>query len=64
MFAGIPEAHAFATRLETLLEAGDDLREFILDDYVVLYLLRKNLVIFLALKHHRQLSFDLTRFWP
>ena len=58
------EAHAFTKRLEALLEAGDDLREFILDDYLVLYLLRRNLVIFLALKHHRQLSFDLTRFWP
>jgi hypothetical protein len=34
-----------------------------MDDYLVLYLVRRHQVIFLAVKHHRQLSFDLTRFW-
>lgn len=58
------ETRALTKRLEGMLEVGDDLREFVLDDYVVLYLLRKNQVIFLALKHQRQLSFDLARFWP
>jgi len=58
------EARALVGRLEGLREPGDDLREFVLDDYLVLYLLRADRVIFLALKHHRQLSFDLDRFWP
>jgi hypothetical protein len=43
---------------------GDDLREFILDEYLLLYLVRRNQVIFLSIKQHRQLSFDLHRFWP
>jgi hypothetical protein len=29
----------------------------------VLYLVHQGQVIFLAVKHHRQLSFDLKRFW-
>ena len=49
--------------LRKFLNKGDDLREFVMDDYLVLYLARRHQVIFLAVKHHRQLSFDLTRFW-
>lgn len=36
----------------------------ILDEYLLLYFIRKNQAIFLSIKHHRQLSFDLHRFWP
>ncbi len=50
-------------RLKTLLRGEDELREFVIDDCVVLYLLRRRRLIFLAVKHHRQLSFDLRRFW-
>ena len=50
-------------RLRRLLLPGDDLREFILADYLVLYLIRDRSIVFLAIKHHRQLSFDLPRFW-
>ena len=46
-----------------LLNKEDDLRKFVMDDYLVLYLVRRHQVTFLAVKHHRQLSFDLTRFW-
>ncbi len=49
--------------LRKFLNKGDDLREFVMDDYLVLYLARRHQVIFLAVKHHRQLSFDLKRFW-
>ena len=41
----------------------DDVREFVVDDYLALYLLRGREIIFLAIKHHRQISFDLRRFW-
>jgi hypothetical protein len=51
-------------RLQGMLSKGDDLREFTVDDYVLLYLVRRTRVYFLAIKHHRQLSFDLQRFWP
>jgi plasmid stabilization system protein ParE len=57
------KAKTLTKGLSKLLNKGDDLREFVMDDYLVLYLVRQHQVIFLAVKHHRQLSFDLTRFW-
>jgi len=57
------KANAQAKELRKLLAKGDDLREFVMDDYLVLYLVRRGQVIFLAVKHHRQLSFDLKGFW-
>lgn len=57
------KAKALTRELRRLLGTGDDLREFVMDDYVVLYLVRRGQVIFLAVKHHRQLSFDLKGFW-
>ena len=58
------EAETPVDRLKGMLDKEDDLREFVVDDYVILYLVRKKRLIFLAIKHHRQLSFDLKRFWP
>lgn len=49
--------------LRRLLGKEDDLREFVTDEYLLLYLVRRGQVIFLAVKHHRQLSFDLKQFW-
>ena len=60
---GSTEASALFERLKEKLRAGDDLREFIVDAFVVLYLIRENRIYFLAIKHHRQLSYDLLRFW-
>jgi plasmid stabilization system protein ParE len=57
------KANARAKELRKFLTRGDDLREFVMDDYLVLYLVRRGQVIFLAVKHHRQLSFDLKGFW-
>ena len=58
------EGQNLVERLSASLSQGDDLREFIVDDYLVLYLVRQRRIFFLAIKHHRQLSFDLRRFWP
>ena len=58
------EAQHLVERLLASLSQDDDLREFIVDDYLALYLVRKRRIYFLAIKHHRQLSFDLRRFWP
>ncbi len=58
------ETRVARRRLRRLIQSGDELREFILDEYLLLYLVRRNQVIFLSIKHHRQLSFDLHRFWP
>jgi plasmid stabilization system protein ParE len=57
------KAKALTKELRKLLGKGDDLCEFVMDDYLVLYLVRRGQVIFLAVKHHRQLSFDLKGFW-
>jgi len=58
------EAQALLERLKTVLRKGDDLREFIVDDYIILYLVRRRRLYFLAIKHHRQLSFDFRPLWP
>jgi hypothetical protein len=60
---GSTEARALVERLEEKLRTGDELREFVMDAFVVLYLIRSNRIYFLAIKHHRQLSYDLLRFW-
>ena len=57
------EARALSRKLKTFLKKGDVLREFIVDDYLIPYLDRNRQVIFLSIKHHRQLSFNLRRFW-
>jgi len=57
------KAKTLTKALRRLLNKGDDLREFVTDEYLVLYLVRRGQVIFLAMKHHRQLSFDLKQFW-
>ena len=57
------ESQALLARLEGLLRKDDELREFVVDDYIILYLVRQNRLVFLAIKHHYQLSFDLKRLW-
>ena len=60
---GSTEAQALFVTLQEKLRAGDELREFVVDAFLVLYLIRGNRIYFLAIKHHRQLSYDLLRFW-
>jgi hypothetical protein len=57
------EAKSLVKRLRSRLHPDDDLREYLIDDYLVLYLLRGKHLVFLSVKHHRQLSFDLKQFW-
>ena len=56
------EAKRLVTKLHARLKRRDNLREFIMDDYLLLYLVRRDQVVFLSIKHHRQLSFDLKGF--
>lgn len=56
-------AAALAPQLDDLLPKGHDLREMIADDYFILYVVGRPQIAFLAIKHHRQLSFDLKHFW-
>jgi plasmid stabilization system protein ParE len=62
--AGSREAKVLLERLRDVLRKGDDIREIAVDKYVLLYLIRGGRLYFLAVKHHRQLSFDLQAFWP
>jgi len=39
------------------------IREYVLDDFLILYAVRGESVYLLAIKHHRQLSFDLPSHW-
>lgn len=57
------EAGSLTKKLRRRLEPSDDLREYIVEDYLLLYLVRGERIVFLAIKHHRQLSFDLKGFW-
>jgi len=58
------EAQALLKRLKDVLRKEDDLREFVVDDYIILCLVRRGRIYFLAIRHHRQLSFDFRRLWP
>lgn len=57
------ESRALLRKLKAKMKKGDALREFVLEEYLILYLLRGTRIIFLSIKHHRQLSFDLIQFW-
>ena len=43
---------------------GSHVRQLITGDYLILYLVKSGTVCLLAIKHHRQLSFDLMGHWP
>jgi plasmid stabilization system protein ParE len=57
------EGKSLVKKLRRRLHVHDDLRECIVDEYLILYLLREKQIVFLSIKHHRELSFDLKRFW-
>jgi plasmid stabilization system protein ParE len=57
------ETEALVQKLREKMRPGDDLREFIADDYLIPYIVRGKRIVFLSIRHHRQLTFDLKRFW-
>ena len=60
------EALAVADHLRAKLaglEPGAELREYMMRDYIILYALVGNNAYMLSIRHQRQLSFDLGRFW-
>jgi len=42
---------------------GAQIRQYVLVDYLLLYALTPDAVTLLAIRHHRQLSFDLNAIW-
>ena len=62
-----PDTVEAITRLEKLnkrlakLDRMGEFREYVMDDYLILYLTLETAVYLLAIKHHKQLSFDFER---
>lgn len=56
------EAVNAVTALQAKLQDGE-LREYLLPDYLVLYVRYAETVYLLSIKHHRQLSFDFSEHW-
>jgi|JI10StandDraft_1071094.scaffolds.fasta_scaffold244268_3 plasmid stabilization system protein ParE len=61
--AGSVVGSARIARLQARLGAGTSLRELIVGDYLVLYAVRDVQRWLLAIRHHRQLSYDLRVHW-
>lgn len=53
-----PKGKALRERIVTKLAGTRELREFILDDYMVLYALDEATAVLLAIRHHRQRACD------
>ncbi len=49
-------------RIEKLAASYANIREYVLEDYLLVYLLA-DAVYLLAVKHHRQLAYDLAGLW-
>lgn len=54
------EAIALLTHIEKLCPP-DEVREYLLNDYLVLYINRSNTTYLLAIRHQRQLAFEYTQ---
>jgi plasmid stabilization system protein ParE len=62
----VEAANAIATlkkQLEALTADPDAIREYVLKDYLMLYAVIGGTIHLLAIRHHRQLSFDLDGHW-
>ena len=57
------ESQAMIGRLTARTGRGE-IREYLADDYLVLYALIGDAAYLLSIRHYRQLSFDLRGFWP
>jgi len=58
----VTNAHmALLSKLDALGAAPNDLREYVMKDYLVLYAQIGDSVHLLSIRHHRQLSFDFAR---
>lgn len=60
----VADAMARLTRqLESLAQDGE-LREYVMTHYLLLYARIQGTIYLLAIRHHRQLSFDFQGLWP
>jgi plasmid stabilization system protein ParE len=54
---------ALRAKLKAVLAEPDGLREYVTDNYLVLYVQIDGNIHLLSIKHHRQLSFDFEAHW-
>lgn len=54
---------ALRAKLATMTKDIEALREYILADYLVIYAQLDGLIYLLAIRHHRQISFDFESHW-
>ena len=54
---------ALRTKLASLTSDPEALREYVLSDYLLLYAQVDSTIYLLAIRHHRQLSFDFQLHW-
>ena len=57
------ESQVMIERLKARTGRGE-IREYVTDDYLILYASIGDVAYLLSIRHHRQLSFDLRGFWP
>ena len=55
--------NALCARLAAQTSDPDALREYVLSDYLLLYVQVECVIYLLAIRHHRQLSFDFESHW-
>lgn len=58
------EGRALFAKVASLLGPETSLRQFVFGDYIILYAVRPDAIYLLAVRHHRELSFDFTGHWP
>jgi len=54
---------ALQQQLAALTADSDSLREYVMDNYLVLYVYIRDTIYLLSIKHHRQLSFGFDAQW-
>jgi hypothetical protein len=60
---GSEEVKARIAELKKLAGEATEIREYIANDYLILYSLKASTIHLLAIRHHLQLSFDLRGHW-
>ncbi len=60
---GVNALASLRAKLASVLADPDGLREYIMNSYLVLYLQSGDNVYLLAIKHHKQLTFDFEAHW-
>ena len=55
--------NALRAKLTALTSDPEALREYVLSDYLLLYAQVESIIYLLAVRHHRQLSFDFGSHW-